>query len=75
MITRAGYEPVIQAWRFRPRGKLCRAYAGGSRNGAGVESWVVDLRPHGKRKYYPSRQEAETAARLPERNASAGKAL
>jgi hypothetical protein len=26
-----------------------------SKNGAGVESWVVDLRPRGKRKYYPSK--------------------
>ena len=35
-----------------------------SKNGAGEESWVVDLRPHGKREYYPSREAAEDAARM-----------
>ena len=46
-----------------------------SKNGAGVESWVVDLRPHGKRKYYPSRQEAETAAHVARAQRERGKGL
>jgi hypothetical protein len=29
-----------------------------------VESWVVDLRPNGKRKNYASRREAEDVARV-----------
>jgi uncharacterized protein YbcV (DUF1398 family) len=46
-----------------------------SKNGAGVESWVVDLRPHGKRKYYPSRQEAESAAHVARAQRERGKGL
>jgi hypothetical protein len=35
-----------------------------SKNGSGSECWVVDLRPYGKRQYYPLRQEAEAAAHV-----------
>jgi hypothetical protein len=35
-----------------------------SKNGAGLESREVDLRPHAKRKYYPTKQEAEDAAHI-----------
>jgi hypothetical protein len=40
-----------------------------------VESWEVDLRPHGKRKYYPTRQEAETAAHIARVRHERGKVL
>ena len=46
-----------------------------SKNGAGEESWVVDLRPHGKREYYPSRQEAEDAAHVARMHHERGKVL
>jgi hypothetical protein len=47
-------HPIKKSW---PRVRA-------SKNGAGEESWVVDLRPHGKREYYPSREAAEDAARI-----------
>src|SRR5215831_10139141 len=46
--------PIKKSW---PRVRV-------GKNGAGEESWVVDLRPHGKREYYPSREAAEDAARI-----------
>jgi hypothetical protein len=46
-----------------------------SKNGAGEESWVVDLRPHCKREYYISRQEAEAAAHVARMQHERGKVL
>jgi hypothetical protein len=63
--TEAKMPVIKKSWpRIRP-----------SKNGAGVESWEVDLRPHGKREYYPTRKEAKAAARIARVQHERGKVL